>query len=362
MKNRIGVLSSKLVVSIVAILFLILAVLIYLLTKPSNDYPADSAGVKVNLVVSTGEFGSQIAQDAKKLGIVKDSSYLTSLLIKEQIKNIAPGTHQINQHLPAKQAITQLIDPKLIIDQITIKPGENVGTVINKLKNIPSISFAGFHYFGDGKSNLKLKLPISNKLESLEGQLGTATYSFSPNTKVSDVLSEMLLNFQNSPSAKLLSEIDTQNFGDLKKTLLKSGIITPKYAVLIVASLLQLEGDPVDFGKVARVIYNRLALGMPLQLNSTVAYGLGLKNQIAMSVSQTKSSNSYNTYLNLGLPPTPINNPSLEAIQAALKPEVGDWLYFVTIKPGVTKFSNNYPTFLKYKQEFEAELAKGSFK
>ena len=66
--------------------------------------------------------------------------------------------------------------------------------------------------------------------------------------------------------------------------------------------------------------------------------------------------------LNAGLPPTPINNPTVGAIDAALNAESGDWLYFVTVSPNVTKFTSNYDEFLSFKAEYKKNLAAGAFK
>jgi UPF0755 protein len=135
-----------------------------------------------------------------------------------------------------------------------------------------------------------------------------------------------------------------------------------KYEVLIIASLAQVEGDEKDFNKVTRVIYNRLALHMPLQLNSSVQYAAGLRGRIALSTAATNINSPYNTYKNQGLPPTPISNPSLSAIKAALNPAEGDWLYFITVKPGDTRFTKDFKEFQTWNTLYNNNLANGLFK
>jgi UPF0755 protein len=105
------------------------------------------------------------------------------------------------------------------------------------------------------------------------------------------------------------------------------------------------------------VVYNRLEAGMPLQFDSTVAYGLGVTT-LSLSKEQLESASPYNTYELKGLPPTPINSPGDAAIEAALNPAKGKWLYFVTVDPDTkeTKFSRSYEKFLEYKREFQAYL------
>ena len=121
------------------------------------------------------------------------------------------------------------------------------------------------------------------------------------------------------------------------------------------------EGTPDVFGNVARVIFNRLQIGMPLQFDSTVHYALDRRGEIRVSLKETKVASNYNTFLNRGLPPGPIGSPTRAAFDATLNPPQGDWLYFVTVKPGETRFTSSYETFLRWKAEYKANFRKGLF-
>ena len=134
------------------------------------------------------------------------------------------------------------------------------------------------------------------------------------------------------------------------------------YEVLTVASLAQAEAPPDDFGKVARVVYNRIepetwgeTYGY-LGFDSTVNYALK-KSDINPSGPDREINSPYNTFTeqHQGLTPTPINSPGEAAMEAALDAPQGDWLYFVTTNPdtGKTKFTNDYGEFLGYKEEFQ---------
>ena len=96
---------------------------------------------------------------------------------------------------------------------------------------------------------------------------------------------------------------------------------------------------------------------MALQFDSTVSYALGL-DELELSADQLENDSPYNTYVNTGLPPTPINSPGEAALEAALAPAKGKWLYFVTINPdtGETKFAKTYDRFLKLKAQYRAYL------
>ena len=124
------------------------------------------------------------------------------------------------------------------------------------------------------------------------------------------------------------------------------------YRTVVIASIVQAEADrPADMGKVARVITNRLAHHMPLQMDSTLNYALH-RSTLRTSHADTRLHSPYNTYRNQGLPPTPIDSPGADALKAAGAPPAGDWLYFVTVAPGDTRFTADYQKHLRNVREF----------
>ncbi|MFJ6737433.1 endolytic transglycosylase MltG [Streptomyces sp. NPDC091279] len=132
------------------------------------------------------------------------------------------------------------------------------------------------------------------------------------------------------------------------------------YQAVTIASIVQAEAATrADMGKVARVVFNRLERGMPLQMDSTINYGLN-RSTLKTSESDTRIDSPYNSYQRMGLPPTPIDNPGEEAMRAAINPTPGDWLYFVTVKPGDTRFTANYDEHLRNVDEFNANQKKAS--
>ncbi|WP_256107328.1 endolytic transglycosylase MltG [Streptomyces sp. ODS05-4] len=124
------------------------------------------------------------------------------------------------------------------------------------------------------------------------------------------------------------------------------------YETVTIASIVQAEADTAeDMGKVARVIRNRLAQGMALQMDSTLNYALD-RNTVDTTHEDTRIENPYNTYNRPGLPPTPIANPGEQAMRAATEPTPGDWLYFVSVTPGDTRFTADYQQHLANVEEF----------
>jgi len=111
--------------------------------------------------------------------------------------------------------------------------------------------------------------------------------------------------------------------------------------VVIKASIIQAEvGDEKYMGKVSRVLDNRLAINMPLGLDTTVSYATQ-RFGVTTTRADRLSTSRYNTYKYPGLPIGPISNPGEAALKAALSPTPGKWLYFVTVNPstGETKFA-----------------------
>ncbi|NGO76336.1 endolytic transglycosylase MltG [Streptomyces sp. YC504] len=159
-----------------------------------------------------------------------------------------------------------------------------------------------------------------------------------------------------TPASLLAYMVDTANrrFGGPKVKGAAEGQAVSVYQAVTIASIAQAEAETKqDMGRVARVVYNRMNLGMPLQMDSTINYALN-RSTVDTSMTDTRISSPYNTYARTGLPPTPIANPGDDALAAALNPPQGDWLYFVTVKPGDTRFTADYAEHQRNVEEFNA--------
>ncbi|MGW4496266.1 endolytic transglycosylase MltG [Streptomyces sp. NPDC004376] len=127
------------------------------------------------------------------------------------------------------------------------------------------------------------------------------------------------------------------------------------YQAVTIASIVQAEAaNKADMGKVARVVFNRLERGMPLQMDATLNYALN-RHILRTSTDDTRIDSPYNSYQRMGLPPTPIGNPGEDAMKAVLSPPTGDWLYFVTVKPGDTRFTSDYIQHMRNVTEFNEQ-------
>lgn len=172
-----------------------------------------------------------------------------------------------------------------------------------------------------------------------EGYLFPATYPLSSQSTPASVLSYMV----NTANKKF-------GVGQVAAGADRNAVNV--YQSVTIASMIEAEaGSKEEMGKVARVIYNRLDQGMPLQMDSTINYALN-RSTLATSERDTKINSPYNTYARMGLPPTPIGNPGEEAMRAATNPAPGNWLYFVTVKPGDTRFTSSFEEHQKNVGEF----------
>ncbi|AFY21221.1 endolytic transglycosylase MltG [Pseudomonas sp. UW4] len=129
---------------------------------------------------------------------------------------------------------------------------------------------------------------------------------------------------------------------------------TEPYQALIMASLVEKEtGVPQERGQIAGVFVRRMAMGMLLQTDPTVIYGLGDRYSGKLTRAHLKESTPYNTYMNAGLPPTPISMVGREAIHAALNPVEGNSLYFVARGDGTHVFSDDLDAHNNAVKEFQ---------
>ncbi|MGA5302150.1 endolytic transglycosylase MltG [Nucisporomicrobium flavum] len=255
-------------------------------------------------------------------------------------KNIQPGTYNLRKQMSAKDAVTLLLDPKARVSKgVTIKEGLTAQEIYATLSKATKVPVKDFETAAKDPQALGVPDFWFNRRDdkkasgTIEGFLFPDTYEFDPKATAADMLRVMVGKF-----------IDTTTDINFVKTAEGKLSVSP-YEALIVASLSQAEsGTAEDLPKVARVAYNRAyKKNMPLQFDVTTNYWLqlqdkGRKHSGKMSDAELKDpKNPYTTELKVGLPLGPINNPGKAALEAAVKPAVGEWLFFVAIDPKTKK-------------------------
>lgn len=285
-----------------------------------NDFPGPGHG-EVEITVNAGDNGDVIAQRLVEAGVVK-SYRATYKLIIDTNPTFFPGVFTLKHEMRSIDAISALADQNSAsLRRTTIKEGLRASVLFKVLSESTGIPLSDFQGLFDKPEEFGL----DPKLNNIEGYLFPATYTFAPGSSAKQVLQVMVDRMHQ----------EVEKFGIPKQKV---------HEVLTLASVVQKEARlKEDFYKAARTFINRLEDGMHLQSDATVSYGVG-GNTVSTSRADRANKNGYNTYLNPGLPIGPISAPGSVAIDAALNPAEGKWLYFCTInlETGETVFSETY--------------------
>ena len=280
-----------------------------------NDFSGPGSG-SVELTIAKGDSGELVARELVKLGVVKNFNFTYKEMIRRN-QGFFPGTFQLLKQMKTSDALDRLEDSKfLVVSHVTIREGLRVGQVFKALSSATGLPVKDF----EAVTLRELGLPRS--LPSLEGYLFPATYDFGTKVSAREILKTMVDRMSEELSAFGVSAAN-------------------RHKVLTLASIIQKEARlSEDFFKVSRVFTNRLEIGMHLQSDATVSYGSG-GTTVTTTDAERSDPNGYNTYVHAGLPIGPISAPGSKAIDAALHPASGSWLYFcaVNLATGETVFS-----------------------
>ena len=307
------------------------------------DY-AGPGGSQLIIEVADGATTAQIGAELARADVVASSAaFVRAAASNSDVRSVQPGFYRLRTKMASTDAAVLLVDPTSRVGQLEIRGGTQLddvalpnGTVVPGVLSL--ISKATCTDL-DGQSTCVAPEALREAMSTtdaaalgvpdwaqapataaepkrrLEGLIMPGVYNVRPGLTAVDVLKSVVgssvfrLQAAGMPTA-------TQNTG-----------YTP-YEVLVIASLVEKEAITGDFGKVSRVVYNRLARPMRLQLDSTVNYPLD-RQEVRTTGTDRGTPGPYNTYVNEGLTPTPIAATSEKAIQAAISPEPGDWVYFV---------------------------------
>jgi UPF0755 protein len=311
--------TQRVVLACVAAALLLLAAAAIWINFQVNPPGGPGQAVTVNL--PAGSSYSAVADTLGRSGVIKSPTLFRLYVRIHGAGTVQAGSYTLHRHDTYGDVVDALGNGPTA-DRIVIPSGATLADVAAQVGHLPGHSAAAFLAAANsGQVRSPFSPPGST---SLEGLIQPATYSFQPTTSDVTILGQMVTAFDSKANGLGLTE---------QAARLK---VTP-YEALIVASLIEREAKmPDDEGRVAQVVYNRLAKGMPLQLDSTVVYALG-GHVTTLNKPDFDIASPYNTYRVPGLPPTPIANPSDAALTAALNPTRGPWLYFVVVSPDGTE-------------------------
>ncbi|MFA6322345.1 MAG: endolytic transglycosylase MltG [Candidatus Buchananbacteria bacterium] len=287
-----------------------------------------------------------ISQELKKTGLIRDWMVFEFYVwYRGTSSYLQPGEFDLKKNYTIKE-----------IAQVLTRGAENVIlkevnlTFIEGWNNNDYAQYLAKQGFGQDSDFLNLVqkkqawwdnfdfLGSRPKDRDLEGYLFPDTYRVYKNATIKDIVSKMLENFGKKLTPKMRNDIIKQN-----KSI---------HEILTLASIVEKEvSSEKDRKLVAGIFYKRLKINMGLQSDATLNY-ITNKGTVQPSIDDTKLDSLYNTYKYRGLPPGPICNPGISAIEAAIYPTVSDYLYFLTTPDGQTIYSKTYEQHLAAKRKY----------
>jgi UPF0755 protein len=309
------------------------------------DYAGSGAG-DVVFQVNPGDTVRAIGDDMEQVGIVKSATaFVRAGASNTKITSVQPGFYVLKEHMSGAAAVSRIVTASSRVGLLEIKSGwqlDDTTSVTKKvtpgiLSHIADATCAKLNGKSTCVSVTQLRDAIASTKPAdlgvpdwavpsvtsadakhrLEGLIMPGVYNLKPGETAAQTLKRILDQSSAQLQAAGLPSANQQSSG-----------FSP-YQVLTLASIVEREsGTAADMPKISRVFYNRLKVGMNLQSDATVDYGLD-RPMVATSPSERPKSGAYNSYGNSGLPPTPVSSPSATAIQAASQPSAGPWIYFV---------------------------------
>ncbi|MBA3252540.1 MAG: endolytic transglycosylase MltG [Geodermatophilaceae bacterium] len=278
------------------------------------DYEGSGRG-SVEIRINSGDTASEIATALLDSDVIaSERAFQNAATANPDSRAIQPGLYSVRMEMSAEAALQLLLDPaSRVTDLVTIPEGFTVEQILPALAEATDIALGDYQAAAGDVAGIGLPGYAQGRLE---GFLYPSTYELDPEQGATQVLQSLTTQFTTT-AGQLQLEERAESLG-----------LTP-YEVVVVASMIQSESR-IDSERpmIARVIYNRLAQGIPLGIDATSAYELN-KPGTELTTEDLQNDTPYNTRINLGLPPTPISNPGEASLEAALSPAVGPWIYYV---------------------------------
>lgn len=305
-------------VLITAALFVVLISFYAVIFRAPADFP-----IGETVTIEKGSTLSDIADNLKKQNIVRSSLWFRNIVI---ILNGEDGALSGDYFLGRQENVFSMAqrvaggDFDLSLVRVVIPEGAS----IDEIGQIFEKKFESFE-----------KEKFLNLARGNEGYLFPDTYHFLPNVEAREVIRVLASTF-----VEKLAEVDEEirSFGK------------PIDEIINMASILEKEARTTETRRtIAGILWKRLDIGMPLQVDAVFVYAIG-KNSFTLTTADLRDDHPYNTYTNRGLPPAPIGNPGLDSIRAAVNPIESDYLYFLSDKQGNMHYSVTFEEHVRKKR------------
>ncbi len=251
------------------------------------------------------------------------------------------GVYQLECGMTNKQIASVLANGEVQFASFVMPEGSNIAAAAARLEADGLGSAASFMAAAkDYAPYAYMQSDNPAVVFKAEGFLFPATYDFPLGTSEAAILKMMVTHFN--------SEMEREN---ILQAARERGL--PLRDVINLAAMVEKEAlFKEEQPRIAGIFFKRLAIGMPIQSDTTIQYILGEPKEL-ITYKDTEIANAYNTYQNMGLPPGPIASPGMSAIKAVLQPEASEYLYFVAEKDGHHRFSASYSEHLRAIREID---------
>lgn len=321
--------KSKMRTVLLGIVFVALLMLGWQTLSKQQYQPVDASDkTKLELRIPEGSTAGEVALLLKEKDLIRSEKTFLKYCRRENLDvRLKAGSFSLSRSMSLQEISSQLVDGQGLQNAITIPEGYTVKEIGEVLQEKKNISQANWQAALEEDYNYDF-LPPKSQANRLEGYLFPDTYVLAEQADAQAIIEQMLANF---------SQHWDKDFAQLAK---KENKILQD--VIIVASLIEREAQRADERKrIAGVIYNRLAIDMPLQIDATVLYSLGAHKD-KVNYQDLEVDSPYNTYRYQGLPIGPIACPGSASIAAALQPEENDYIYYVSRGDGSHQFTKTY--------------------
>ena len=319
---------------------------------PASAAQSTGASKKsVLITVDKGESATDIGDALAAAGVVRSARLFEVLVGVTGVQDsLEAGEYDFDPGLPAIEVVRRIAAGKTASREVTIPEGLRVEQVGALLQNAGVVSQQDF-LAALVKSRYTMPFLAQVPGDSLEGYIFPASYEFSRQESATQVVQAMLQAFQDNVADKV--QLEGQD------------LTMPQ--VITLASIVEREAAvPGDRPLIASVYLNRLRAGIPLQADPTVQFALGNAADSVtrygywkseLSLDDLKVESPYNTYVNQGLPPGPIANPGVAAIEAVIRPAQTNYLFFVAKPDGSDAFAETLEEHLKNVQKYDPGAA-----
>lgn len=344
LKEMFAELSPKYILTVAAsVCFCLLVVAIVLIfAEPhpiGNSAYSGNVDKKIHIKVSAGMTTAEIAEQLANKGVISSSLKFRFISrVRGYDNRMKPGTYVFRFGMSDEEVFEEILNGSKYLVKFTIPEGFTVKEIAERLYNLDLTDKEDFLKAAENFSPYDYMKRPEKVLYAAEGFLFPETYSVESDYSIEEILEMMAGEFNKRLTDEMRGKAKEMN-------LSIHDLIT--LASLVEKEVRYAEDRPI----VAQIFLKRLKLNMPLQSDATLQYLMDAPKE-DVSISDTKIESPYNTYQNAGLPPGPVANPGIAAIEAVLNPADTDYLYFVADREGHNHYSYSYEEHLNLVSQY----------